>query len=478
MFVDNAGLAITAAGEDAVHHYDQAIDDLLHFRAEVVANTDSALEVDPNFVMAGVLRCYLGLLSTDPRDGLQARVGFQAFSAVNRADTATERERAHIAVLQLWLGGDLHGSSRALRELAELYPRDALALAVGHQLDFFTGDRYTLRDRIGGALSAWSAADRHYPVMLGMYAFGLEESGHYDRSGDVGAQALEADPYDVWAIHAVTHTYEMRGRFGDGLRFLDERADNWAEGNFLRVHNWWHYSIFALEAQHIDRALEICDTVLQAPESVAVMEMLDAASLLWRLLLDGKDQPERWAKLVHGWAEPMKEPFYAFNDVHAVMSYVGSGEYRLAEQLIANREEWVRTAEDRLTNKTMTAEIGIPVAHALVAFGQANYARTIELLVPIRQAFYTFGGSHAQRDVLAQTLLQAALRAGDHDLARVLISERISLKPSSPYNWLRLAELANAQGHATDATAARDRAAALLNSAAVRMEPYRDRADD
>ena len=42
------------------------------------------------------------------------------------------------------------------------------------------------------------------------------------------------------------------------------------------------------------------------------------------------------------------------------------------------------------------------------------------------------GGSHAQRDVLDLTLLEAALRSGQHDLAKALTAERLAAKPASP----------------------------------------------
>jgi hypothetical protein len=53
--------------------------------------------------------------------------------------------------------------------------------------------------------------------------------------------------------------------------------------------------------------------------------------------------------------------------------------------------------------------------------------------VPIRRRLQLFGGSHAQRDVLQRTLLEAALRDGRRDLARALIAERLAVRPNSAY---------------------------------------------
>jgi hypothetical protein len=50
----------------------------------------------------------------------------------------------------------------------------------------------------------------------------------------------------------------------------------------------------------------------------------------------------------------------------------------------------------------------------------------------VRHIAHRFGGSHAQRDVLDLTLIEAALRANRYTLAAALASERAAVKPTSP----------------------------------------------
>jgi hypothetical protein len=88
----------------------------------------------------------------------------------------------------------------------------------------------------------------------------------------------------------------------------------------------------------------------------------------------------------------------------------------------------------------------------------------VDLLHPIRHRVNEFGGSHAQRDAVQRTLLEAALRDGRRDVARVLVSERISVRPCSPYNWLKQAALAEAVGDGAAAAVARGRAGELARS--------------
>lgn len=451
MVTDRHGHTMTHTDADAVRHFEAALDHLLFFRADVAAEAAAVLDASPRSAMGHVFGAYLGLLGTEERDAAEAAAAFAAYRRDVHAAGLTPRERMHVEAASLWLDGDLHAAGRALAELVVAHPRDALALAVGHQIDFFTGNAVLLRDRIGGALSAWDPDDPHYGPLRGMYAFGLEEAGHYTLAERVGLDAVERNAHDVWGIHAVVHAYEMQGRYEDGIRYLDARADAWSTGNYLNVHNWWHYGLYVLETGRTDKVLEVYDTAVHHDGSAgAAMELLDAASLLWRLHLAGTDTGRRWAALADAWTRRGDGAYYAFNDVHAVMAHVGAGRVADAERLIRDREDWLRDAASGrpgLSNVPMTAEIGLPVCRALVAHGQGRHADAVDLLLPLRHRLHTFGGSHAQRDAVQKTLVESALRAGRHDLARTLLSERVSLRPRCPYDqdaWVRLAKAVEA----------------------------------
>ncbi|MFF8375922.1 tetratricopeptide repeat protein [Streptomyces sp. NPDC015661] len=463
MATDRHGHDLYNGTSEAAERLDRAVEALLFFRPEVTGAVDGLLATAPAAPVAHAFAAYLGVLGTEPADAATARRRFDGFVSGLDVTGLPPRERLHTAAAESLLAGDLRRGSAVLEELTVAYPRDALALFVGHQLDFLTGDALRLRDRIGGALSAWDEDDPHRGPILGMYAFGLEESGHYGHARDIGSAAVARNRHDVWAIHAVVHTYEMQGRFAEGMAYLDARTGDWSTGNFLTVHNWWHYALYALEAGHTDKALCIYDDALHHGGSRGLaMELLDAAAMLWRFLLAGSDQTRRWEALADAWSARADPPFYAFNDVHAVMSYVGAGRTGEARRLIADRRRWLaEPGAGTVSNHAMTAEVGLPVCEALVAHAEGDQDTVLGLLWPLRRRFHEFGGSHAQRDALQKTLVEAALRSGRHDMARVLISERIALRPDSPYNWLSRARLADASGDASRAAAAREEARRL-----------------
>jgi hypothetical protein len=448
----------TSGPVDALPTYDAAVDRLVRFHPDVLAHVESLATEHSDFPMGHALGAYLALDSTDPLELPAAR----ASAAALRQTAGNDRERAHAAAVDAWLAGDWHGASRVLDDLLIRWRRDLLALVMGHQLDFFRGDAQNLRDRVGRSLPAFDTHP-HHGFVAGMYAFGLEECGQYERAEAVGCYAVDANPDDVWATHAVAHTYEMRGRVDDGIRFLRDRETDWGSENFLAVHNWWHFAVYLLEAGQPDAALAVYDArVHHASSAGVILEMLDASALLWRLLLDGVDTGERWPTLADAWmAHGCDRSWYAFNDVHAVMALAGAG-----------RSGDARTIIDRLTrfacdpdqvgnsNRAMTADVGLPASRAVLAFAEGRHGDVLADLLPIRHHLARFGGSHAQRDALQRTVLESAIASGEHDLAAALVRERLSLRESSVYARLRQARLAAATGDMAVARAAEHEAEA------------------
>jgi hypothetical protein len=462
---DEHGLETTAAPA-ALKHYDRAIVELLHFRPDMLTEADEAAREDPTAPMPAALAAFLRLLSTEPGDAAEAARLVAAFREATRGRRFPPREEAHLRAVETWLAGDMHAAGRLLRRITREHPLDALALAVGHQIDFFTGDALSLRDRVAEVVDAWPAGHPHRGPVLGMLAFGVEEAGDYEHAEAIGRQAVELDPADVWGIHAVAHSLEMRARVADGLRFFDERRAAWSDDTGLSVHNWWHHALFTLETGDVEAVLATYDArIHHARSSALALELLDASALLWRLWLDGEEQPARWRALAAAWGPQVATPFYAFNDLHAVMAWVGAGDFARAEALVADRERHLGEPHPGVVNDTMTARIGLPAVRAVMAFARGRYADAIAQLAPIRHHLNEFGGSHAQRDVLHRTLLEAALRADRRDLAAGLLRERIHLKPDSPYNWLKQAQLGRAGGDEAGAADAERRAAALRSAA-------------
>ena len=68
----------------------------------------------------------------------------------------------------------------------------------------------------------------------------------------------------------------------------------------------------------------------------------------------------------------------------------------------------------------------------MIAFAEQCYDDAVDNLYPIRSIAHRFDGSHAQRDVRAQILIESAIRVGQLSLASNLLHERSIRKPTSP----------------------------------------------
>jgi tetratricopeptide (TPR) repeat protein len=421
MVKDQHGHALTGASARAAEAYQQALSAYHCYAGQPMKHLHQALAHSPGFIMAHLLKAYMTGVGSD-----QATMAMgQAALAAARDLPADPREQAHRAAVEALLGGRLRAAGRILEDVAIEHPRDLLALQAGQLVDFLTGDARMLRDRIARALPDWAEGMPNHHAILGMHAFGLEETGHYARAETTGRRAIELEPRNGWAQHAVAHVCEMQGRRADGVAWMRADPDAWSRQSFFAVHNWWHLALFHLGLDEVDEVLALYDGPIYGQPSTMAFDMIDAAALLWRLKLRGVDVGSRWERLADVYATQPRG-LSAFDDAHAVMAYVGSGRDAAADAALAAMAAATQRADD---NAAVTRDIGLPVAKAMVAHGRGRYAEAIDLLRGVRNGAARFGGSHAQRDLLDLTLIDAARRDGQTALERALLSERAAAQP-------------------------------------------------
>ena len=422
---DDLNLSYSGASAESLGHFRRALRQFECYIEDPVASVDAAIEASPEFVMGHILRAYLHLLGTEPAAIPVARASLAATDGL----PANARERGHLAAVAQMVDGQWHRAGRLLEDLTIDHPHDILALQAGHLADFYVGNSRMLRDRIARALPVWSPDMPGYHAVLGMHAFGLEETADYARAERQGKTAVELEPRDGWAQHAVAHVMEMQCRTHEGIAWMRTDPDAWSTDSFFKVHLWWHLALFHLELGEIDEALALFDGPIHGDRSTMVLDMIDASALLWRLHLRGVELGQRWSTVADGWLPLSRAGNYAFNDVHAAMAFVGARRPAAIAELLQTQQAVMQRNDD---NQAFTREVGYPLTLALEAFGQEAYDDTVRLLRPLREIAHRFGGSHAQRDLLDLTLIEAALRAGQHNLATALCAERLPSRGHSP----------------------------------------------
>jgi hypothetical protein len=404
------------------------------FYGDPLADCDAAADADPRWIAPALLRAAFLLSVTEPGWVADARRAID--EAQSLAAQATPRELAHLDALSACAAGRWQHATQHWDAILVEHPRDLLALFCAHLFDFYRGDAVNLRQRVARVLPEWPRDDPLSPYVLGMYAFGLEECNLYPQAEAAGRAALDADARGPWAIHAVAHVMEMQGGFEEGSAWLDARREQWAIDNGFAVHLWWHAALFRLERMDLEGALAYYDAnhADEAAQSIHLLR-LDAVALLWRLHLLGIEGGERWKRTAGRYAGSRAEAgLYAFNDLFALIAFVGAGDLREARVIARAVENRAQDGADDGDNRVMAREVALPLAHGLIDFAEGRFDAAVESMRPVRAIAQRFGGSHAQRDIIDQTLLAACARGSQRSraLGRALLNERRLAKPVTP----------------------------------------------
>jgi tetratricopeptide (TPR) repeat protein len=401
--VDARGCAQSGATATAAAAYERALATFQGWRAGAEAELAPALQEAPGFVMAHVLDACLRVASRDPRQVRSAAPMLARAAAL----PMNARERLHVAALRAVLDDDYEGAKARLGKLLRKDPRDVLALQMAHLFDHVTGDVARMHDRVAAVLPAWSRDLPGYGAVLAMHAFGLEESGEYEHAERSARAALALDPGNARAHHALAHVFEMSGRAEDGIRWLSENAAGWAVGSTVARHCFWHLALFRLARGEVGTALALYDEHLAPTPDADLADLIDASALLWRLHLRGIDAGARWQVLADAWAPFSDDAFCSFNDLHAMLAFVGAGDCKRAGHL----EQVLAAGRKRRTRHGGTTRLlGLKACRAVIAFGAGDDSLAIRLLGRLPLRALRLGGSHAQRDVLPLTGLRAMER--------------------------------------------------------------------
>lgn len=443
-FYDKRGLAITMANQAAVEAHDHLIDGYIGFRADTGNRLKAAIKADPDAPMNQCMAGYIfHLMVVGP---LLERASAASAKATALAEANGDaREKLHAAALAAWTDGDLAQAARRLEAILVRWPLDIAALKLVHYLHFYLGAIAENRDSVARVMPAWNEDIPGYANVLGMRAFGLEEAGQYGEAERIGRRAVELDPTDAWSVHAVAHVLEMQGRHREGIHWVDREEANWAD----KVHNftnhlWWHKALYHLELGEHDAVLDLYDNAFRKDDSDDGLDIANAAAMLTRLKIRGVDCGTRWTRLADVAATKARDHILPFNDMHILLALSGAGETEKAVAACGSM-----ASHGGATGGTwgpVYRHIARPMADGIAAYGAGDYTGAAAKLASVRYKWSVIGGSHAQRDVFQQILIDATIRSGDTSGARALLAERTAEKPNSAFAWKGLAAAANALG--------------------------------
>ena len=203
---DQQGLTLAGAPESA-SAFNRAMADYYGLTGDPVGVLKSALARDPSFALGGVAIAALTMIGGFRGDHPEVMSALRAAEAA--IGRASQREQNHLASTKAWARGAFSQAIMGWETILAEYPTDALALRLVQDAYFFLGRSAAIRDCAERVLPAW---DRDNPLagfVLGLYAFGLEETGDLKRAEDFGREALARNRRDAWATHALAHVLSL-----------------------------------------------------------------------------------------------------------------------------------------------------------------------------------------------------------------------------------------------------------------------------
>jgi len=393
-------ISTTAAAGDA---FNRSLKSFTGYDADLPEHAQAALQADPQFALGHCLWGYFMLLAysraTVPAAADALRV------ATQHAEGATPRERAHVRALELWVAGDLDGALREWEEILAVWPRDVLAVRLTHANYFWLGRQAEMRASLERVAPHW-AGDSGFMACL---AFSLEETGDYEAAERMGRRAVELDPTEVWGAHAVAHVLEMQRRPVEGIAWLAGREPHWRGKGLFVHHLWWHRAMFHLAGREFDAVLELYDQRfrnLASPLTSAMpdfyVDVQNAASMLLRLELRGVAVGARWEELADKAEARIGDCLSAWTLPHWMMALAATRRQGPAQSMLASMKGYSVPA---------VREVALPVCEAVLAHRRGEHERVVSLMSPLLGRLQELGGSHAQRDVLAQLFLDSRSKA-------------------------------------------------------------------
>jgi tetratricopeptide (TPR) repeat protein len=299
---------------------------------------------------------------------------------------------------------------------------------------FYIGDRDMLRDSIARILPIWETSlDRPLKSYLyGMYAFGLGETNMIERAEKEARFALEINPHDGWATHALAHALEYAGEVSQGIDVLKKTHQYWEKSDIIKPHIDWHWALYEIEQGNREIAEEILtNQMLNKDTDMIMLDFVDIASLIYRLKLAGQKTSTIYSsnRLKKFLNDHLHDHTLIFNDLHI---YFILDDYVDSE----HRNDFLRTLKESYDtldsdNGHVYRQVGQYIFQAIDQFKENNYSEVVELLYPIRNKIYQIGGSNAQRDLFYLLLIHSAVYSNNQQhqkLAKQLINERCLMR--------------------------------------------------
>ncbi|WP_205853247.1 tetratricopeptide repeat protein [Zhengella mangrovi] len=418
---DPLGNPVSAAGPAARSGIDDFVTGFLGYHPRA-ANILAAANEEPESPLAQTYAGLLWMFLESPEAAASAAPFIAAGKALETK--ANAREISMHAVLTAWAAGELLEAEARIAAHLGHWPRDLVAMKLGQYLAFNRGDAPAML-RLARSVERENGANANFHAMA---AFAFEQCHLLDRAEEAASRALEIDPAEPWAHHALAHVMLTQGRVPEGARFLDRVSSSWNGLNsFMYTHNWWHRALFALSLGDEDAVFAMYDDHCWTMEKAYSQDQIGAVSLLARMEMAGMDVGDRWADLA-AWLKPRHADTV---NVFLTLQYL----YGLKRAGLAEATDLARAIEERAMGSqpdrsNVWHDVARPAARAILAHLEGRHQEAVNDMLVALPRMASAGGSHAQRDLFEQILLDAHIKAGNLVEAQQMMEMRRICDPA------------------------------------------------
>jgi len=295
--------------------------------------------------------------------------------------------------LLAWASGENLLTRKNLLQHIQEFPHDVIGIHIMHMFDFLHGNR-------DGYLEYFSHKNicdnrKLNGYYQGMYSFSLCEHEKFCEVLDIAKSAAILNLDDIYSLHALVHCYHSQGNHETVIDFLEENRSFWLPNPGMNMHVYWHLALSYLETGNLSKSLQCFRDFISLKNKEHDELDLDAANYLARYFFakqEISDVAYEIGLVANNWAPSIFNSLSYFNDMHAAMAFMLSGESGFMAKL-ANKP--LIPSLDSKTN-----DAGKSIILAISAYMSGEHTKCFDLLEQTRDRWHLIGGSIAQREVL------------------------------------------------------------------------------
>ncbi|ETV76081.1 hypothetical protein, variant 14 [Aphanomyces astaci] len=314
-----------------------------------------------------------------------------------------------------------------------------------------------MQDTISRVLPQWQTNHQGYSHLMSLQAFAVQERGDFAAAESLAHRSMSMNNEDGSAFHALLHALESQGKHQDGASMVQRHRDAWSEYAVLKAHLTVHWMYFLIETGRFDRVVALLKNDVLVPDEVlSANGLVDVTQVYWRLRFAGFDVPFVLEELDRQWTAVVKDaetvplsPLAALH-AHSVFSLLRpeSDTPQISDQAFACDVQALHAAWvgqglsiDRIVQFSHRlpgngeGHVVATLLDAISAYAKGQFHVAVDKLLSVRGHLHVVGGTRVEAEFFELLLVDAARASSQLDLAKLLLIERLNIKPHSAQYW-------------------------------------------